>query len=69
MTRSDLLCHLMSSPAHRSVVWLNRIYGHLWEEPMRSLIDLELVMPTRNSNRGELRFDVIPWRGIRERAA
>lgn len=60
MTRSVLLTHLMAN-RQRSAIALTVAFGHAWEEPVRSLLDLELVRVS-NCGRGNWMFHV-NWGG------
>jgi hypothetical protein len=58
MTLSELLCHLMMYRYRRTSKWLNRMYGARWQNSMRHLVDLELVMYARSPNTGKWQFYV-----------
>lgn len=62
MTRSQLLCDLLEHN-HQSADRLTGRYGKRWREPMRSLIDLGLVIEAKAGEDSKTAFHIVPWRG------
>jgi hypothetical protein len=69
MTRANVYAFLLAAPTanDRTPERLTAAFGQDWAEPMRSLIDLGIVIADRYQRSNPLVFYVTAWRGMSDK--
>jgi hypothetical protein len=69
MTRASVYAFLLAAPTanDRTPERLTEAFGREWAEPMRSLIDLGIVIADRYQRSNPLVFYVTAWRGMSDK--